>query len=208
MPITALIAAVVFSAVLWKPIVAGAATNSANNVAGGSHTLTGSGNVTVNAATLQLVKQVWTTGGTCLASAPADATCNSSATATTLPTGTTVKFLIFVKNTTDINLTDIRFQDLLDDTASGFTYVATSIKRTQTGASEPLDTDTSSTIYTNANTGTALTDAVANADVAGIDTAVSPDNLSVGGAGGVGQNATLAVNAHKAFAVLFQATKN
>lgn len=188
-----------------------AATNSAGNVAGGSVTLANSGNVTVTAATIQLVKQVWTTGGSCLASIPADAACNSSATTITVPSGTGLKFLIFTKNTADINLTDVRFQDLISDTAGaggGFTYTAASIKRTLTGGSAPLDTDTAATIFTNADTGTAMTDALAPADVAGIDTTASPDNLTVGGAGGAGQNATLSVTAHTAFGVVFTVTKN
>lgn len=180
-----------------------AATNSANNTAGGSHTLTGSGNVTVNNATLQLVKQVYTTGGTCLASIPADAACNSSATTTTVPTGTTLKFLIFVKNATDIALTDIRFSDALDVSGSGFTYVAASIKRTNAGT-PPLATDTAATIFTNADGGTAQTDALSNADFAAF---VSP-NLTVGGDGTGGQNATVSVAANRAFGIVFQASKN
>jgi uncharacterized repeat protein (TIGR01451 family) len=180
-----------------------AATNSANNTAGGSHTLTGSGNVTVNAATLQLVKQVYTTGGTCLASIPADAACNSSATTTTVPAGTTLKFLIFVKNASDIALTDIRFQDALDVSGTGFTYVAASIKRTS-AATPPNATDTAATIFTNADGGTAQTDALSNADNAAF---VSP-NLTVGGDGTAGQNATVSVAANKAFGIVFQASKN
>lgn len=142
---------------------------------------------------------------------PSDATCNGGATSISVPSGTTLKFLIFVKNGSDVALSDTRFQDLLSDTAGaagGFTYVAASIKRTLTGGSEPASTDTAATIFTNADGGTALTDAVANADVAGIDTTASPDNLTVGGAGGAGQNATLSIGALKAFGIVFQATKN
>ena len=200
------LAVALFILTVW-PVGARAATNSADNVAGGSVTLTNSGNVTVNAATLQLVKQVWTTGGACLASIPADPTCNGSATTVTVPSGTMLKFLIFVKNISDLTLTDVRFQDLLSDTAGaagGFTYSAGTIKRTQTAAGEPLDTDTAATIFTNADTGTALTDAVTNADVSGINTAASPDDLTVGAAG----NATLSLTAHKSFGIVFQASKN
>lgn len=188
-----------------------AATNSANNVAGGSVTLTNSGNVTVSAATLQLVKQVWTTAGSCLASIPADAACNSSATTITVPSGTGLKFLIFVKNTSDIALTDVRFQDLIDDAAGaggGFTYTAASIKRTLAGGSAPLDTDSAATIFANADGGTAQTDAKTNADFAAINTAASPDDLTVGGDGTASENATLSVAAHTAFGVVFTVTKN
>ena len=200
------LAVALFILTVW-PVGARAATNSANNVAGGSVTLTNSGNVTVNASTLQLVKQVWTTGGACLASMPADPACNSSATTVTVPSGTILKFFIFVKNTSDITLTDVRFQDLLSDTAGsagGFTYSAGTIKRTQTAAGEPLDTDTAATMFANADTGTALTDAVSNADAAGINTAASPDDLTIGAAG----NATLSLAAHKSFGIVFQASKN
>ncbi|MGB3942164.1 MAG: hypothetical protein WBK96_11795 [Candidatus Manganitrophaceae bacterium] len=180
-----------------------AAVNSANNVAGGSHTLTGSGNVTVTPSTLQLVKQVWTTGGSCLASAPADATCNSSATAATVPSGTTLKFLIFVKNASDVALTDIRFSDALDVSGTGFTYVAASIKRTS-AVTPPNATDSAAIIFANADGGTAQTDALSNADNAAF---VSP-NLTVGGDGTAGQNATVSVAATKAFGIVFQVTKN
>ena len=107
-----------------------AAVNQATDPGGGGVGLTSSGSVTVNSATLQLVKQVWDSAGSnCLASIPADATCNSSATSITVPAGTALKFLIYVKNTTDVSLSDVRVQDLLDDSATGFTYTASSIKR-------------------------------------------------------------------------------
>ncbi len=185
------------------------ATNSATNVGGGSHTLTASGNVTVTSTTLQLVKQVWVSvsgSWTCKASAPADASCNSSATTVNVPAGTVVKFLMFVKNSTDITLSDIRFEDLVDEAA--FTYVATSMKRTQTGGSEPLSTDTAAVIFANADAGTALTDAQANADEGAMDTTTTPnDTLTIGGSGAVGQNKTLSVTNGKSFGVVFQVTK-
>lgn len=198
------LAIVIFMTVMG-PTAVYAATNSAANVAGGSNTLTASGNVTVTAATLQLVKQVWTIAGACLASSPADATCNASATTTTVPSGTTLKFLIFVKNTTDLSITDTRFSDALDVSGAGFTYVAGQIRRTQT-ATPPTDAFTALQIFNDANGGTGLpqTDALSNADFAAF---VSP-NLTVGGDNTAGQNATLAIAAHTSFGVIFQATKN
>jgi hypothetical protein len=184
-------------------VSAHAATNQANNVTGGSQTLTASGLVTVNSSTLQLVKQVYDSAGTCLASIPADAACSSSATTTTVPAGTTLKMLIFVKNSTSVGLTDIRFADALDVSGTGFTYLAGNIRRTQIGASAPADTATAAAIFADANggTGTALTDAVGAPD----DQAsfVSP-NLTVGGT----TNTTVVINANKAYGILFQATKN
>ena len=67
---------------------------------------------------------------------------------------------------------------------------------------------TAAAIFTSADGGTALTDAVGNADVAGINTAASPDDLTVGGDGTVSANAALSVPAHKTFAIVFSATKN
>ena len=80
--------------VLW-PVGVHAAVNQATDPGGGGVSLTNSGNVTVTSATLQLMKQVWDLAGSnCLASIPADATCNSSATSITVPAGTALKFLI------------------------------------------------------------------------------------------------------------------
>src|SRR5712691_8321297 len=132
--------------VLW-PVGVHAAVNQATDPGGGGVSLTNSGNVTVTSATLQLVKQVWDSAGSnCLASIPADATCNSSATSITVPTGTTLKFLIYVKNTSDVSLSDVRIQDLLDDTATGFTYTASSVKRTPNDVTGPADTASNATI--------------------------------------------------------------
>ena len=199
------LAMVIFMIVMGPTFVyASVATNSAANVAGGSNTLTASGNVTVTSNALQLVKQVWTTGGACLASSPTDAACNGGVTSTTVPTGTTVKFLIFVKNTSDIAITDTRFSDALDVSGTGFTYVAASIRRTQV-ASPPTVVATAATVFGDANggTGIAQTDALTNADFAAF---VSP-NMTVGGDNTAGQNATLAVAAHTSFGVIFQVTK-
>src|SRR5438876_1122160 len=83
------------------------------------------------APALALVKQVWDSAGVnCLASIPADATCNGSATSVTVPSGTALMMLIYVRNTNGAAVTDVRFQDLLDDSATGFTYTASSIKQT------------------------------------------------------------------------------
>lgn len=210
-----------------------AATNSANNVAGGSHTLTNSGNVTVNAAGLKLVKQVWVNVSgtwTCMAStvtadqAPEpDDRCNGSGPGSvTVPSGSTVKFLIYVRNRSDINFTDLRFQDILDVSAGvsgGFTYStpADQIKRSATGGSEPLDTDTPLAIFTNVDGATCpgaqcMTNA-ADGDIASYAAgiAANQDRITVGNTTGLTPaqaNGTLALNAHKTFAILFQATKN
>jgi hypothetical protein len=183
-----------------------AATNQATDPGGGGVTLTASGNVTVNSSALQLVKQVWTTAGTCLASAPADATCNGSATTATVPASTQLKFVIFVKNATSIALTDVRFQDLLDITAgTGFTYVAGTLKYDVS----QLDTATSAQIYTAVDAGTAETDAVDTGagHYASVTSAGNTATITIGAVTGQA-NQTLSVNANRTFALEFQASKN
>ncbi len=141
---------------------------------------------------LQLVKQVWTEdGSTCLASIPADSNCNSSATSTVVPSSTNVTFLIFIRNVMPVAVTDLRFQDLIDD--AEFTYQAGTMFRSANDGSAPSDTANLATIMSAASI--AQTDAYDGDtqvdEFAGIDTAASPDDLQIGGAGGVGQNDTL-----------------
>jgi len=192
------------------PVGVYAAVNQATDPGGGGVSLTNSGNVTVNSSTLQLMKQVWDSAGSnCLASIPADATCNSSASSITVPAGTTLKFLIYVKNTSDVSLSDVRFQDLLDDSATGFTYTASSIKRTPNDGTAPADTATNATILAAATT--ALTDAVGGPDdfasITDSNANVKLDKLTVGAVTGQA-NLSLSFLAHKTFAILLTVTKN
>ena len=192
------------------PVGVYAAVNQATDPGGGGVSLTNSGNVTVNSSTLQLMKQVWDSAGSnCLASIPADATCNSSASSITVPAGTTLKFLIYVKNTSDVSLSDVRFQDLLDDSATGFTYTASSIKRTPNDGTSPADTATNATILAAATT--ALTDAVGGPDdfasITDSNANVKLDKLTVGAVTGQA-NLSLSFLAHKTFAILLTVTKN
>ena len=187
-----------------------AAVNQATDPGGGGVSLTNSGNVTVNSSTLQLMKQVWDSAGSnCLASIPADATCNSSATSITVPAGTTLKFLVYVKNTSDVSLSDVRFQDLLDDSATGFTYTASSIKRTPNDGTAPADTATNATILAAATT--AQTDAVGAPDdfasITDSNANAKLDKLTMGAATGQA-NQSVSFLAHKTFAILFTVTKN
>jgi hypothetical protein len=179
-----------------------AATNQATDPGGGGVALTASGAVTVNSTALQLVKQVWTTAGACLASSPADAACNGSATTVTVPVNTQLKFVIFVKNATNLALSDVRFQDVLDVTATGFTYVAGTLKYD----GNQLDTATSAQIYTAVDGGTLETDAVDTA-AGRYASIVGGSNLTVGAVAGQA-NAALTVNANRTFALEFQARKN
>ncbi len=191
--------AIILLLVAGMPIVM-AATNDAANSVGGGTTLTDSGNVTVTASTLALVKQVYDTSGNCLASSPADAGCNTSATAVVVPAGTALRFMIFVRNDTDLALPDIRFTDALDETGTGFTFTAASMKYVDT----PTDVETIANIYTAVDGGTGQTDALGGPD----------DFMSkVGGTIAVGAvtgqaSTTVNVPARKTFAMIFNATKN
>lgn len=177
-----------------------AATNEATNSAGGGISLTGSGNVTVNSSSLQLVKQVYDSGGNCLASAPADATCNSSATSVTVPSGTSLRFMIFVRNATDVAVSDARFQDVLDESGTGFTYSAGTIKY----SNSQTDAATIANIYTATNGGTAQT------DVVGVPDDFASKVVSTFTVGAVtGQaNQSVSVLARRTFAIIFNVTKN
>ena len=158
---------------------------------------------------LQLVKQVWTEDGlTCLASIPADSNCNSSAISTVVPSNSNVTFLIFIRNVMPVSIADLRFQDLIDDTQ--FTYQAGTMFRSANDGSAPSDTaslssimSATSIVQTDAYDGDSQVD-----EFSGVNAGVSPDDLQVGGAGGVGQNDILSVPANKTFAVKFKAIKN
>lgn len=198
--------ALAFTAAVVLPGIAQAATNNATNLAGGTTTLTSSGMVTVTSTPLTLVKAVFdTVSGTCLASDDLDPTCNSTA-SVSVPAGRSLKFLIYVNNSTGVSAADVRFQDLLDD--AGFTYAVGSLKwgtRASAGA-------TKANIFTVADGGTALTDAfdgsTGSNEYAGINTAVSPDNLTVGGNAVSPDNDTVNIAAGTVFAIVFTAVKN
>jgi hypothetical protein len=191
----------VLVAVLWGAEVK-AATNQATDPGGGGVSLTASGAVTVNSTALQLVKQVWSAAtGSCLASTPTDAACNGGATTITVAAGTPLKFVIFVKNPTLFPLSDVRIQDALDVSGTGFTYTTASLKHDLAQA----DTATSAQIFTSVDTtGTADTDAVDAG--AGQYTSFVAGNITIGAVAGQ-VNASLIVPANKTFALEFQAVK-
>lgn len=184
---------------LWSlPVLA--ATNQATDPGGGGVSLTASGNVTVNSASLRLVKQVYDSANNCLASAPADAACNSSATTVAVPAGTNLKFLIFVRNTTDIAISNVRFQDVLDESGTGFTYSAGTIKY----SNSQTDVATIANIYTATNGGTAQTDIVGAPD----DFASKSGSTFTVGAVTGQANQSVSVAARTTFAIIFNASKN
>lgn len=198
---------------LWSG-VAYTATNQATDPGGGGISLTSSGTVTVSATTLGLVKQVYSAAGVCLASSDTSGgadSCNSNASSITVPAGTTLKFMVYVRNTTGITLSDVRFQDLLDDSAGaagGFSYTAGSMKYSNSQTSSAL----ASAIYTATDGGTALTDAVGGPDdlASALDTggvAARVDKLTFGAVTGQA-NTTLNIATNITFAAIFTVVKN
>ena len=211
-----LIVIVVLFAVCAMAGSAMAAVNQAVD-GGGTITLTASGNVTVDipGTAARLVKQVYV-GGTCMASsiaAGADS-CNGGALSVTVPAGTAVEFLIYVRNETDVQMSDIRFVDDIDDTAvTGFTYAGGNLITTTPIGSLELDSAAASAIYTDASVGaTAQTDAVDTgaevyASITDGGQQANLDYMTVGAEAGQ-TNQTLNVPARTTFGVLIPVTKN
>ncbi len=191
------------AALAWT-LPALAAFNEATDPGGGGISLTDSGQVEVVGTGLQLVKQVWDTSNTCLASSPADAGCNGGATSTSVPAGTTLNFLIYVDNSTGLQATDVRIQDAIDESATGFTYVDGSLtwnnNATATGAAIL-------TIYTD-SAANGLLDPV-DADIASsVDTGAPAgrDNITIGAVTGQA-NAQLNIPGSFVFGLRFQMVK-
>ena len=161
-----------------SPTISLAATNTATGtVAGVASTLTDSNILTLTTTTLGLTKAAFLADGTPITTGSA------------LAKGTTVKFLIYIDNTTAAAVDSVNVSDVL---AATFGYQAGTIKvdaSQNTGA-------TAANIYTAANAAAALTDAVSAADVAGI----TGSTISAGFAAG---NANLVVPVGKVWAMLF-----
>lgn len=167
-----------------------AATNTAIDEGSGGISLSSSGAVTVTSTQLGLVKAVFDTSGNCLASQPADAACNSSATSTAVLTGTEVVFVIYVDNTTSINANNVRFQDAIDDITAGPDYFEFQTDTFAAGKGIMIATgigtgSSKAAIWTALSSGTSLTNALDGStgtnEYCGIDTTVSPDLLTCGG---------------------------
>ena len=157
--------------------LAHAADNQATGDIGGvAGDLQDSNVFTLNTTLLALVKAAFLADGTQLS--------NND----TVPSGTLVKFLIYVDNTTALAVDDV---NVVDDLV-GFTYQAGTLKvdnSVATGATEAA-------IYAAVNGATALDDAVDGVDVAGI----SGTTISAGSGTG---NAQLDIQGDRVWAMLF-----
>jgi uncharacterized repeat protein (TIGR01451 family) len=185
----------VMSPLLWSGnALAAAATNAVTDAGGGSVTLTTSGDVSVTDVPLTLEKQVWV-GGTCYASSSNHADCTGDA-AVTVPENSSVKFMIYIQNTSQVSLTDVRFQDVLKTGADEFTYTSESIRSdsSQNGTAVPGD------IYTAVTAGVS----VAESDATGAGLAsVTGSTIQVG----LTDSSILVVPANTTFAIIFDAIK-
>jgi len=142
---------------------------------------------------LAIVKQTWDLTGSAPLGSPV-----------TAPAGSTLVFLIYVKNTTAGQVTDVRINDLLDQT--GFDYVSGSLVRTR-AAAPPADTATDKQLFdaTDPGTGTALSDVLDGDACSALDTGAPAgvDRITIGAVTGQA-NGSLTINAHTAFALRFK----
>ncbi len=160
------------------PYAAFAADNQATGDIAGNPANLGNSNVfTLNSTQLTLVKAAFLTDGTPIASG------------TSVARGTPVKFMIYMDNTTSVPVDSVNVQDVLN---AAFVYQPATIRvnaAVNTGS-------TVAAIYAAVNAAVPLTDAISNADVAGINGAT----ISAGSGTG---NAVVTVPASKVWAMLF-----
>lgn len=155
--------------------------------------ITDSATLTINSSAMQVIKKAFVDDGTA----------TEIASGSTVARGTIVKFLIYIDNSTGVALSDVRIEDLLDETA--FTYQAGSLKWNTASTNTATAV---ATIFADANGGTALTDAISGADVGSADTTQTPNDRITFGAHSAQANATLNVPAGKVAAFLFRARVN
>ena len=171
---------VVFVLLLVRtPAMVLAADNLATgNVAGNAGSLNTSNTVTLNTATLSLVKAAFLTDGTPLASGA------------TVPSGTPVHFLIYIDNTTSVPTDSVNVQDNL---AAGFAYVPGTIRVDNSQATLASVANIYNAVITS---GTAVSDPVSGTDVAGISGTI----VSAGDSSG---NTVLTFAPSRVWAMLF-----
>ena len=186
------IAALMLGAFLFASPMAQAATNTAlGDIAGNGADLDDSNTFELLASTPTLVKAAFlTSDNTPLTSGDR------------LPAGTSVDFLIYINNETDIDLVDVGIQDTL----TGFTYVAGTIRVLNTTAECALtlcDATEEQGIYDDARVTAALSDSAGD-DAASFVAAV----VEVGNNGVQTTNAAQNAVANFVLALVFTATLN
>ena len=135
----AVIVSVLLVSAVWT-LTAHAGTNQATDPGGGGVSLGPSNTVTVNSQTLNIVKEARLLDGTLLAS-PVN-----------LPSGAKFYFVLYIDNTADIALSDVRIIDAIDTGA--FTMDATTFEILNSVASPGLDmTAANLTAWTTAGSG-------------------------------------------------------
>lgn len=136
-----------------------------------------------------------------------DATGTQITSGSSVVKGSIVKFMIYIDNSTSTQASDVRLEDLLNDT--DFTYQAGTLSwnNNVTNTATAVATIFANTDRDGANTGVALTDAISGADVASMDTTASPDRITMG-AHSAQANGTLNIPAGKIAAFIFKARVN
>lgn len=199
------------SAVLFAastPVLAATITNTGTgNIAGQSGTLS-SGSVSLDVQSLGITKRVYDLAGTELAGA------NNK-----VAKGQTVWIVLYVDNTSNATVQDVRVKDNLSDAngdgttgdLSGFSYVANSLEFLSGAVASASTPGTSSTspgwFHTPANW-TAKTDVLSNADEIGVSGAAGSAIITMGGTGVAGDNKAVDLQPLKITAMRFKVTIN
>ena len=154
-----------------------AATNQATDPGGGGVSLSSSGTITINAATLSIGKEARDLDG------------NDLGATATIPSGVQFYFVLYVDNTTSVDLSDVRFIDAIDTGA--FTVDTASFQILNTVASPGIEmTASNDTAWAGSATWNGLT---WNALTAAVDAdqldwnASTANQVTVGLGGGNGQ---------------------
>lgn len=204
--------ALVSGAALWmaaSPAMAATITNTGTgSIAGQTGTLT-SGNVSLDVQSLSITKKVYDLAGTELAGS------NNK-----VAKGQTVWVVLYVDNTSNATVQDVRVKDNLGDAngdgttgdSSGMSYVASSMEYltgSVASASSPGTSSTSPGWFHTGGNWTAKTDTFSNADELGLSSGSGATAvLSMGGTNVAGDNKTVDLQPLKITAFRFKVTIN
>lgn len=190
------------------PLLAATITNTGTgNIAGQSGTLS-SGSVSLDVQSLGITKRVYDLAGTELAGA------NNK-----VAKGQTVWIVLYVDNTSNATVQDVRVKDNLADAngdgtpgdLSGFSYVTNSLEFLSGSVASAATPGTSSTapgwFHTPANW-TAKTDVLSNADEIGITGTGANAVITMGGTNVAGDNKTVDLLPLRITAIRFKVTIN